>query len=75
MRRKKNWKSSDFYSVPIVFDCPDKAVRYSNRMIVKSVTFTVDGKCWVVNPVDAPMLEKAGYMMIDEHLVSLMHKP
>jgi hypothetical protein len=75
MRRKKNWKSSDFYSVPVVFDYPDKAVRYSNRMIVKSVTFTVDGKCWVVNPVDAPMLEKAGYMMIDEHLVSLMHKP
>jgi hypothetical protein len=75
MRRNKNWKSSDFYVVPIVFDCPDKAIRYSKRMIVKSVAFSIDGKCWLVNPVDAQWLEKAGYMMIDEHLLSLMHKP
>jgi hypothetical protein len=44
-------------------------------MIVKSVAFAVDGKCWVVNPVDAPKLEKAGYMILDDSTVSHMHKP
>jgi|GWRWMinimDraft_12_1066020.scaffolds.fasta_scaffold00004_9 hypothetical protein len=75
MRRKKNWKSSDFFCVPIVFECPERAMRYSKRMIVKSVAFSVDGKCWLLNPVDAPKMKKAGYMMLDEHIVSLMHEP
>ena len=74
MRRKKQWKSSDFYSVPVVFDCPVKAFAYSRRTIVKSVALIVDDKCWVVNPVDQPKLNKAGYRVIDETLLNSLHR-
>lgn len=73
MRRKKDWKSNDFYSVPVVFKCPVKAFEYSRRTIVRSVALIVEDKCWVVNPVDQPMLTKAGYRVIDQMLLNSLH--